>query len=102
MTPRDDARRDAPTATRLTIPGKWTQQALCAQAYPDAWYPDRNQRELIQLAKRICARCPVQAAYLRYALSGADTWGGISTGIWGGTTAQERNRLRRPRKAAAP
>jgi WhiB family transcriptional regulator, redox-sensing transcriptional regulator len=88
-------------ATRLTIPGKWTQQALCAQACPDARYPDRNQRELSQLAKRICTRCAVQAACLQYALSGADTWGGISTGIWGGTTAQERNRLRRQRKAAA-
>jgi WhiB family redox-sensing transcriptional regulator len=101
MTRPDDARPGAPIATGLTIPGKWTQQALCAQAYPDGWYPDRNQRELIQLAKRICACCPVQAACLQYALSGADTWAGTSTGIWGGTTAQERNRLRRQQKSAA-
>jgi WhiB family transcriptional regulator, redox-sensing transcriptional regulator len=101
MTRPDHTRRDAPMATGLTIPGKWTQQALCAQAFPDAWYPDRNQRELIQLAKQICARCPVQAVCLQHALSGADSWGGISTGIWGGTAAQERSRLRRQLKAEA-
>jgi WhiB family transcriptional regulator, redox-sensing transcriptional regulator len=101
MTRPDDARRDAPMATRLTIPGKWTQQALCAQAYPDAWYPDRNQRKLIKLAQQICARCPVQAACLQYALSGTDTWAGISTGIWGGTTTQQRGWLRRQQKAEA-
>jgi len=36
-------------------------------------------------AKRICAVCPVRAQCLDYALSGADTWHGITTGIWGGT-----------------
>jgi Transcription factor WhiB len=72
MTRRDDALRDAPMATGLTIPERWAERALCAQAYPD-WFPDRNRRELIQLAKRICARCPVQAECLQYALSGADT-----------------------------
>ena len=29
------------------------------------------------------------------------TWGGIAAGIWGGTTAQERERLRQQRKAVA-
>ena len=55
--------------------------------------PDRNQRELTPLAKRICARCPVRGQCLEYALSGADSWGGIATGIWSGTTPQERDRL---------
>jgi hypothetical protein len=38
---------------------------------------------------------------LEYALSGADAWRGITTGIWGGTTPRERSRLRQARKAAA-
>lgn len=37
---------------------------------------------LTPLAKRICARCPVRGQGLEYALSGADSWGGIATGIW--------------------
>jgi len=33
------------------------------------------------------------------ALSGADTWADIATGIWGGTAPQERDRIRQQRKA---
>jgi WhiB family transcriptional regulator, redox-sensing transcriptional regulator len=87
------------TAPLTIIAGPWAKQALCAQADPDAWFPDKGRQALI--AKRICAACPVRAQCLDYALSGADTWGGISTGIWGGTTPGERALLRRSRKAAA-
>ena len=88
-------------ATTLAIPGQWAERALCAQADPDAWFPDKRQRESTQLAKRICARCPVRAQCLEYALSSADTWGGIATGIWDGTTPQERDQPRQQRKAVA-
>ena len=83
-------------ATTLAIPGQWAERALCAQADPD---PEHHA--LIARAKRICAACPVRAECLEYALSGADTWRGITTGIWGGTTPRERSRLRQARKAAA-
>jgi hypothetical protein len=69
---------DAPpgaAATALAVPGRWAERALCAQADPDAWFPDKGHCELTQLARRICARCPVRAQCLEYALSGADTWG---------------------------
>ena len=85
----------------LTAPGRWANDALCAQADPDAWFPDRGNYALAALAKRICAACPVRAQCLNYALAGADAWGGIATGIWGGTTPRERDLLRRSRKAAA-
>jgi WhiB family transcriptional regulator, redox-sensing transcriptional regulator len=84
------------TAT-LIIPGTWAEQALCAQADPDAWFPDKGGNPVV--AKRICAACPVRTQCLDYALSGADTWGGIATGIWGGTTPHERALLRRAGKA---
>src|SRR5262249_49713513 len=76
----------------LTMSGKWAEQALCAQADPRAWFPDKGGSPA--LAKRICAACPVRAQCLDYAVSGADTWGGIATGIWGGTTPRERAQLR--------
>jgi WhiB family redox-sensing transcriptional regulator len=83
----------------LIMPGPWADQALCAQADGDAWFPERGRTAT--LARRICAACPVRAQCLDYALSGADTWGGISNGIWGGTTPRERAELRRQQKAAA-
>jgi WhiB family transcriptional regulator, redox-sensing transcriptional regulator len=97
------ARGQAPPGTggcavteTLAIPGKWAEQALRGQADPDAWFPDKGGSTA--LAKRICAACPVRAQCLDYAVSGADTWRGISAGIWGGTTSRERAQLRRQRK----
>ncbi len=94
-------RRDPAIATAVTTPGQWAGQALCAQADPDAWFPGQNQRKLTQTVKRICGHCPVRTQCLDYALSGADTWGGIATGVWGSTTPQERDLLREQREAAA-
>jgi WhiB family redox-sensing transcriptional regulator len=95
------ARPGAAIPTALTIPGRWTEQALCAQADPDAWFPAKGQHASAKAAMRICRQCPVRGQCLDYALSGADTWGGIATGIWGGTTPHERGQLRQQRKAVA-
>lgn len=88
-------------ADAVRIPGPWAEQALCAQADPDTWFPEQGHHTLAAIAKRICAACPVRAECLDYALSGADTWQGITTGIWGGTTPRERSRLRQARKETA-
>jgi WhiB family transcriptional regulator, redox-sensing transcriptional regulator len=100
MTRPATARSKAAATATLTIAGRWAERALCAQADPDAWFPNKGQRGLAAIATRICGHCPVRAECLDYALSGADTWGGITTGIWAGTTPQERDRLRQ-RTAAA-
>jgi WhiB family transcriptional regulator, redox-sensing transcriptional regulator len=99
MTRRRAAWRAA--APAVTVPGRWAERALCAQADPDAWFPDKGQRALAAIAIQICGHCPVRAQCLDYALSGADTWGGIATGIWAGTTPQERDRLRQRKAVAA-
>jgi WhiB family redox-sensing transcriptional regulator len=101
MTRYSDARPAAATATSLTLPGRWAEWALCAQADPDAWFPEKGQHAQAKTAARICRACPVRAQCLDYALSGADTWGGITTGIWGATTPQERGRLRQQKTVAA-
>ncbi len=98
MTRPDDARHAPAMPTALGIPERWANRALCAQADPDAWFPGNGQRALAATATRICGHCPVRPQCLDYALSGADTWHGISTGIWGGTTPRERSRLRQARK----
>ena len=101
MTRYRGAQAGTAAATGLTIPGPWAERALCAQADPDAWFPGKGQHAAAKTATRICEHCPVRAPCLDYALSGADTWGGIATGIWGGATPQQRNQLRQRRKTVA-
>ena len=101
MTRYGGAAPGAAMAMAMTIPGAWAEQALCAQADPDAWFPTKGQHAIAKTATRICRQCPVRVQCLDYARSGADTWGGIATGIWGGTTPHERDRLRQQRKAVA-
>lgn len=101
MTRRNAARRQTVTGTALAVPGRWAERALCAQADPDAWFPEKGQRALAAVAARICGDCPVRVQILDCALSGAHTWGGIATGIWGGATPQERDQLRQQRKPVA-
>jgi WhiB family transcriptional regulator, redox-sensing transcriptional regulator len=45
----------------------------------------------IDEAKRICRACPAQAACLAWAIDH-----GVTSGVWGGTTEEERRALRRP------
>ena len=93
--------RPTTAAPVLLIPGPWAADALCAQTDPDLWYPELGGHAQAAIARRICGICPVRAECLDYALAGADTWNGFTTGIWGGTTPRERARIRRARKAAA-
>jgi hypothetical protein len=101
MTRRNVAQRQAATATAVTVPGRWAEWALCAQADPDAWLSEKGQRALAAVAVRICGDCPVRAQCLGYALSGGDTWGGIAGGIWDDAPPQERDQLWQQRKAVA-
>jgi WhiB family redox-sensing transcriptional regulator len=54
----------------------------------DLFFP--AQGESTAPAKAICATCPVRAECLDYAQTHGEFWG-----IWGGTDARERSRLRR-------
>ena len=101
MTRYRGARPGKTAGTGPNLPGRWAERALCAQADPDAWFPTKGQHAIAKTATRICRQCPVRVQCLDYALSGADTWGGYATGIWGGTTPHERDRLRQQRKAVA-
>ena len=50
----------------------------------------------MEVARRICAECPVKGACLEYALRN-----GIDHGVWGGTSERERRRIARRRRLAA-
>jgi WhiB family redox-sensing transcriptional regulator len=70
----------------------WWSGAACSTADPELFFPVSASgpalREVAQ-AKAICDRCDVQRACLSYALEA-----GPVEGIWGGTTEEERWRLR--------
>ena len=68
-------------------PADWTRDALCAQADPEIFFPDKGQPT--RDAKSICRRCPVRAECLEWALAHGEQ------GIWGGTSEHERRRLRK-------
>lgn len=78
----------------LTSP-EWMHDALCAQTDPEIFFPDKggSTRE----AKGVCARCPVAAECLDYALSDEQTsyTSPFYFGIWGGTSERERRTIRK-------
>jgi len=64
----------------------------CSQL-PECFFPEDEpnlylRRKLIAVAKEVCDDCPVKARCFDYALSAG------MVGIWGGTTADERQKLR--------
>lgn len=78
----------------------WTDHAACRGVDPELFFPVSTRgpaQEDVAEAKRVCARCPVAAECLAWALRA-----GESAGIWGGTTPEERRYLRLKPLPAAP
>lgn len=73
----------------------WMRRAACANTpglVDSMFFPERG--ESTAEAKAICRQCPVRAECLEYGLG--EFWG-----IWGGTSEQERRRIRRQRRQQA-
>lgn len=66
--------------------------ALCARPGqdPDIWFPANGDRAGAERAKVACFGCPVRSRCLDWALAA-----GERSGIWGGTTPNQRNQLRK-------
>ena len=76
----------------------WRAQANCLGSDPDLFFPIGSTGEpMIQAAaaKRICQGCVVRQACLQFALETNQ-----DTGVWGGTTEEERRGLRKNWRAA--
>jgi WhiB family transcriptional regulator, redox-sensing transcriptional regulator len=69
----------------------WRSQGACLTADPELFFPLSSMgpalRQLTE-AKKVCARCPVRAECLDFALSTHQVHG-----VWGGTSEDERRRL---------
>jgi WhiB family transcriptional regulator, redox-sensing transcriptional regulator len=81
----------------------WRDGALCRDTDPELFFPvGTTGQALVQIAaaKKVCGECPTAAECLEFALTTNQ-----DSGIWGGTSEEERRKLRRvwvaDRKAAA-
>lgn len=66
----------------------WKLEGACVGEPQDTFFP--TERSHAVEAKKICATCPVREQCFAYAMEL-----NIQHGIWGGTSAHERNRIRR-------
>ena len=72
----------------------WRDAAACRDADPDLFFPIGTAGPALRQideAKRICRACPAQTACLAWAIDHA-----VTSGVWGGTTEDERRAIRRP------
>ncbi|MFI5825392.1 WhiB family transcriptional regulator [Streptomyces rishiriensis] len=78
---------------------EWLRAAACVGEDPELFFPVGTTGPALReaaVAKRVCARCPVRAECLSYALGTAQT-----SGVWGGTGEEERAELFRTARSEA-
>ena len=73
----------------------WMQRGRCRDIPPSTFFPSDGVG--VDVARRICADCPVKAPCLEYALENH-----IDHGVWGGCSERERRRILKRRRSAKP
>ena len=74
----------------------WRNDAACREEDPELFFPvGTSGPALMQIAeaKRVCRRCTVTEACLKWALES-----GQDAGVWGGMSEDERRALKRRRQ----
>jgi WhiB family redox-sensing transcriptional regulator len=72
----------------------WMARGKCKELPPGIFFPSDGVG--VDVARKICADCPVKSPCLEYALANH-----IDHGVWGGTSERERRRIARARRLAA-
>src|ERR1700745_3160012 len=75
-----------------TVDTNWMAEGKCRELPPETFFPSDGVG--VEIARRICADCPVKAPCLEYAL-----YNRIEHGVWGGASGRERRRIARQRRA---
>ena len=71
----------------------WRERASCREVDPDLFFPVGTTGIALQQidhAKQVCRSCESQAACLQFALATNQ-----ESGVWGGTSEEERRKLRK-------
>ncbi len=71
----------------------WMARGSCADKAPSMFFPSDGVG--VEVARRVCADCPVKEPCLEYALVNR-----IDHGVWGGCSERERRRIQRRRRLA--
>lgn len=77
----------------------WRTNAICRDTDPELFFPvGTTGQALLQIAKAkgVCCQCPVKVECLDFAMETNQ-----DTGIWGGTSEEERRQMRREAAALA-
>lgn len=82
---------------RVIAAMKWASEARCAGVDPEVFFPASPLKAVSPRAAEICRACPVVDACLDYALD--RPW---ISGVWAGTTADDRIAIRRFRTRTLP
>jgi len=70
---------------------RWMQAGNCHDHPPALFFPSDGVG--VDVARRICASCPVKEPCLEYALANR-----IDHGVWGGCSERERRRIAKRRR----
>lgn len=73
---------------------EWMARGSCRFEPPATFFPSDGVG--VEIAKQICASCPVQGECLEYALEHR-----IDHGVWGGASERQRRRILRKRRLDA-
>ncbi len=73
---------------------EWMARGRCRAVAPEVFFPSDGVG--VEVARRICATCPVKGPCLEYAL-----FHRIEHGVWGGASERERRRIARQRRLEA-
>jgi WhiB family redox-sensing transcriptional regulator len=73
---------------------EWMARGNCAHEAPSTFFPSDGVG--VEVARRICATCPVKDECLEHALVNR-----IDHGVWGGCSERERRRILKRRRMAA-
>ena len=72
----------------------WMKKGRCRDISPSVFFPSDGVG--VDIARAICADCPVKAPCLEYAIENK-----IDHGVWGGASERERRRIARRRRLEA-
>jgi WhiB family redox-sensing transcriptional regulator len=76
----------------------WRDGALCRDTDPDLFFPVGTTGpalDQIEAAREVCLMCPAQEPCLEFALATNQ-----ESGVWGGTSEEERRKMRKSWLAA--
>ena len=71
----------------------WMADGSCRHEPASTFFPRDGVG--VEIARRVCADCPVKSPCLEYALRNR-----IDHGVWGGASERERRRIARQRRLA--